>query len=32
MRRTERLDFEAALDRAVEAHRRLSGASRVERT
>jgi hypothetical protein len=31
MRRTERLDFEAALDRAVEAHRRLSGAARVER-
>jgi len=31
MRRTERLDFEAALDRAVDAHRRLSGATRVER-
>ena len=31
MRRTERLDFEAALDRALEAHRRLSGAERIER-
>ena len=31
MRRTERLDFEAALERAVEAHRRLSGAARIER-
>ncbi len=30
MRRTERLDFDAALSRAVEAHRRLSGAERVE--
>jgi uncharacterized protein YcaQ len=30
MKRTERLDFEAALDRALEAHRRLSGATRIE--
>ena len=31
MTRTERLDFEAALQRALEAHRRLSGADRIER-
>jgi uncharacterized protein len=31
MRRTERLAFDAALDRALEAHRRLAGAERVER-
>ena len=31
MRRTERIDFEAALDRALEAHRRLAGAERIER-
>ena len=31
MRRTERLELEAALDRALEAHRRLSGAERIER-
>jgi uncharacterized protein YcaQ len=30
MRRTERLDFEAALGRAIEAHRRFSGATRIE--
>ncbi|RPH68445.1 MAG: winged helix-turn-helix domain-containing protein [Myxococcaceae bacterium] len=31
MRRTERLELEVALGRAIEAHRRLSGAARVER-
>ena len=31
MPRTERLDFEAALERALEAHRRFSGAARIER-
>jgi len=31
MPRTERLDLEAALDRALEAHRRLAGAGRIER-
>jgi uncharacterized protein YcaQ len=31
MPRTERIDFEAALERALEAHRRFSGAARVER-
>jgi len=31
LRRTERLDFDAAFLHAVEAHRRLSGADRVER-
>jgi len=31
MKRTERLDFEAALGRALQAHRRLSGAERIER-
>ena len=31
MRRTERLAFESALERALEAHRRLSGAERIER-
>ena len=30
MPRTERLDLEAALDRALEAHRRLAGAGRIE--
>ncbi|HTS80425.1 MAG TPA: crosslink repair DNA glycosylase YcaQ family protein [Myxococcaceae bacterium] len=30
MPRTERLDLEAALDRALEAHRRLAGARRIE--
>ena len=30
MRRTERLDFDAALGRALEAHRRFSGAARIE--
>jgi uncharacterized protein YcaQ len=30
MKRTERIDFEAALGRAIEAHRRLSGAERIE--
>jgi len=32
LRRTERLDFEAAFLRAVEAHQRLAGAARIERT
>jgi uncharacterized protein YcaQ len=31
MRRTDRLDFDAALERALEAHRRFSGADRIER-
>lgn len=31
MKRTDRIDFDAALGRAIEAHRRLSGAERVER-
>jgi uncharacterized protein YcaQ len=31
MRRTDRLDFDSALARALEAHRRLSGARRIER-
>ena len=31
MRRTERLALDAALERALEAHRRLSGAERIER-
>jgi hypothetical protein len=31
MRRTERLAFDSALERALEAHRRLSGAERIER-
>lgn len=31
MRRTERLEFDAALERALDAHRRLSGAERIER-
>ncbi|HVP60062.1 MAG TPA: crosslink repair DNA glycosylase YcaQ family protein [Myxococcaceae bacterium] len=31
MRRSERLELDAALDRALEAHRRLSGAERIER-
>ncbi len=30
MRRTERLELDAALERALEAHRRLSGAERIE--
>jgi uncharacterized protein len=30
MKRTDRIDFDAALGRAIEAHRRLSGAERVE--
>ena len=30
MKRTDRIDFEAALGRAIEAHRRLSGAERIE--
>ncbi|HEY1905854.1 MAG TPA: crosslink repair DNA glycosylase YcaQ family protein, partial [Myxococcaceae bacterium] len=30
MKRTDRIDFDAALARAIEAHRRLSGAERVE--
>jgi uncharacterized protein YcaQ len=30
MKRTDRIDFDAALGRAIEAHRRLSGADRVE--
>ncbi len=31
MRRSERLELDAALDRALEAHRRLAGAERIER-
>ncbi|HZJ54120.1 MAG TPA: crosslink repair DNA glycosylase YcaQ family protein, partial [Myxococcaceae bacterium] len=31
MRRTERLELDSALERALEAHRRLSGATRIER-
>jgi uncharacterized protein len=31
MRRTERLDFERALDTALRAHQRLVGAARIER-
>jgi uncharacterized protein YcaQ len=31
MRRTDRLDFERALGAALEAHRRFSGAGRIER-
>jgi uncharacterized protein YcaQ len=31
MRRTDRLEFDAALDRALAAHRRFSGARRIER-
>ena len=31
MRRTDRLELDAALGRALEAHRRLSGARRIER-
>jgi len=31
MKRTDRIDFDAALGRAIEAHRRLSGAERIEK-
>jgi uncharacterized protein len=31
MRRSERLDFEQALDRALRAHQRLAGAAHIER-
>jgi uncharacterized protein YcaQ len=30
MKRTDRIDFEGAFGRAIEAHRRLSGAERIE--
>jgi hypothetical protein len=30
MKRTDRIDFDAALGRAIEAHRRLAGAERIE--
>jgi hypothetical protein len=31
MRRTDRLDFDRALDRALLAHQQLAGAQRIER-